>query len=109
VEHLDSYRPSLKTDIQNLTYILSAVIDDRCLPDQKLRLEMLTESQITAGEHTNRSLEALFEFTDECSYFVAESTSQFIAEDSHCPPASLEEQVNDCTSFPHKIRLVEEP
>jgi hypothetical protein len=60
---------------------------------------MLTESQITAGEHTNRSLEELFEFTDESSYFVAESTSQFIAEDSPCPPASLEEQVNDCTSF----------
>jgi hypothetical protein len=30
VEYLDSYRPALKTDIQNLTSLLSPLIEDRC-------------------------------------------------------------------------------
>jgi hypothetical protein len=33
VEHLNSYRPSLKADIQNLTSLLSPLIEDQCLPD----------------------------------------------------------------------------
>jgi hypothetical protein len=33
MEHLDSYRPSLKADIQNLTSLLSPLIEDLCLPD----------------------------------------------------------------------------
>jgi hypothetical protein len=56
VEYLDSYRPSLKADIQNLTSLLSPLIEDRCLPDQRLKLEMLSESQIAT-----QSLKELFE------------------------------------------------
>jgi len=44
VEYLDSYRSSLKADIQNLTSLLLLLIEDQCLPDQRLKLEMLTES-----------------------------------------------------------------
>jgi hypothetical protein len=72
VEYLDSYRPSLKADIQNLTSLLSPLIEDQCLPDQKLQLEMLTESQITSGEHTTRSLKELFECSDDYSSFLTE-------------------------------------
>jgi hypothetical protein len=36
VEYLDSYRPSLKADIQNLTFLLLLFIEDQCLPDQRL-------------------------------------------------------------------------
>ena len=72
VEHLDSYRPSLKADIQNLTSLLSPLIEDQCLPDQRLQLEMLTESQITSGEHTTRSLKELFEYSDDYSSFLSE-------------------------------------
>ncbi|KAL5322924.1 hypothetical protein ACEPPN_010904 [Leptodophora sp. 'Broadleaf-Isolate-01'] len=70
VEHLDSYRPSLKADIQNLTSLLSPLIEDQCLPDQRLQLEMLTESQIVSGEHTTRSLKELFEYSDDYSSFL---------------------------------------
>jgi hypothetical protein len=56
VEYLDSYRPSLKADIQNLTSLLSPLIEDQCLPDQRLKLEMLSESQIAT-----QSLKELFE------------------------------------------------
>jgi hypothetical protein len=73
VEYLDSYRPSLKADIQNLTCLLSLLIEDRCLPDQRLQLEMLTESQIASGEHTDRLLKELFEFTSGYSSFLTEA------------------------------------
>jgi hypothetical protein len=36
VEHLDFYRPSLKADIKNLTSLLSPLIEDHCLLDQRL-------------------------------------------------------------------------
>jgi hypothetical protein len=72
VEHMDSYRPSLKADIQNLTSLLSPLIEDQCLPDQRLHLEMLTESQIASGEHTTRSLKELFEYSDDYSSFLTE-------------------------------------
>jgi hypothetical protein len=52
VEHLDSYRLSLKADIQNLT----SPIKDRRLPDQRLKLKMLSESQIVSREHATQSL-----------------------------------------------------
>jgi hypothetical protein len=72
VEHLDSYRPSLKADIQNLTSLLSPLIEDQCLPDQRLLLEMLTKSQITSGEHITRSLKELFEYSNDYSSFLTE-------------------------------------
>src|SRR6266566_513797 len=49
VEYLDSYRPSLQVDIQNLTALLLPLIEDQFLPDQRLKLEMFTESQIASG------------------------------------------------------------
>lgn len=73
VTHLNSYRPSLRADIKNLTPILYSLIQDRPLPDQKLCLEMLIESQIASREHATKSLEELFKFTDECSYFMGEA------------------------------------
>ena len=72
MKRLDSYRLSLKTDIQNLTSLLSPLIEGCCLLDQKLKLEILSKSQITSGEHETRSLKELFEFTDDCSYFLTE-------------------------------------
>jgi hypothetical protein len=59
VGHLDSYRPSLRANIQNLTPLLFSLIKDRPLPDQRLCLEMLIESQIASGEHATKSLEEL--------------------------------------------------
>jgi hypothetical protein len=130
VEHLDSYRPSLKSDIHNLTFLLSLIIEDRCLPEQRLRLETLCESQIVSGEHAAQSLKDLFEFTDECLGFLAETTQpdQSITEGSPCSLVSLGslaettpdqsitessprslvslgEQVDDSTAFPRPSSL----
>jgi hypothetical protein len=73
-EHLDSYKPSLKANIQNLTSLLSPLIEDQRLPDHRLELEMLTKSQITSGEHTDRSLKELFKYYDDYSSFLTEIT-----------------------------------
>jgi hypothetical protein len=104
VEYLDSYRPSLKADIQNLTSLLSPLIEDRCLPDQRLKLEMLTESQITSGEHAARSLKELFEFSDYYSYFLTEAArsdlSDPVTEASPYPLASFEEKADGSTALP---------
>ena len=75
VEHLDSYRPSLQADIQNLTAHLSPLIEDRCLPDQRLKLEILTESQITSGVLATLSLKELFELSDGYSHLLTEAAS----------------------------------
>jgi len=56
VKYLDFYRPAFKDDVKNLTSLLSPLIEDRCLPDQRLKLEMLSESQITSGELAAQSL-----------------------------------------------------
>ena len=72
VERLDSHRPSLKTEIQSLKSLLSPLIEGCCLPDWKLKLEILSESQITSGENETRSLRELFEFTDDCLSFLTE-------------------------------------
>jgi hypothetical protein len=34
MENLDCYWPSLKSNIQSVTYLLSLMIEDRSLPDQ---------------------------------------------------------------------------
>jgi hypothetical protein len=101
---VDSYRPSLKADIQNLTSLLSPLIEDQCLPDQRLQLEMLTKSQIGSGEHTTRSLKELFEYSDNYSSFLTEvarsEISQSTTEASLSPLASLEEQAGGSTAWP---------
>jgi hypothetical protein len=101
VEYLDSYRPSLKADIQNLTALLAPLIEDQCLPDQRLMLEMLTESQIASGEHAARSLKELFEYSDECSYYLTEAAhsdlSQPNTEASPYPLVSFGEQAGGST------------
>ena len=88
-------RPSLKSDIQNVTCLLSVMIEDRCLPDQKLWLEMLTDEQITSGELATNSLEELSKFTDEASYFTHSDPSHSATEGSPSPG----EQGNASTSF----------
>ncbi len=80
VEYLDSYRPSLKADMENLTSLL-LLVKDQCLPDRRLELEMLTESQIASGELATRSLEELFKYSDNYSSFLTE-----IARSDHSPP-----------------------
>jgi hypothetical protein len=104
VERLDSYRPSLKADIQNLTSLLSLLIEAYYLPDQKLKLKMLSESQITSGEHETQSLKELFEFTNECSTFLTEEAlsdlSQPDTEASTDPLVSLREQAGGSTAMP---------
>jgi hypothetical protein len=103
LEHLDSYRPSLQSSIQNVTLLLSLVIEDRCLPEQKLHLEMLTESQIASGEHAAQSLEELFKLTDEFSYFLAQNIHsdlpQSVTEGSPSPLVSPRKQGNTGISF----------
>ena len=95
VENLDSYRPSLESDIQNLTYLLSFMIEDQCLPDEKLRLEMLTDEQIASGELATNSLEELLKVTDEASYYTHSDPSHSATEGSPSPG----EQGNSRTSF----------
>jgi hypothetical protein len=104
VEYLDSYRPSLKADIQNLTSLLSPLIEDQCLPDQRLKLEMMTESQITSGEHAARSLKELFEFSSDYSSPLVETPrsdlSHPITEASTYSLVSFGEQAGGSTAFP---------
>ena len=73
IEHLDSYRLSLKSDIQNLTYLLLLMIEDQYLLGQRLYLEILTENQIVSRYLATQSLKELFEFMDKYSYFLTEA------------------------------------
>jgi hypothetical protein len=73
VRYLDLCRPSLRADIHNLTPCLYSMIEDRSLPDQKLHLELLTESQVASEEQATQPLEELFKLTDEHSYFMSEA------------------------------------
>jgi hypothetical protein len=95
---LDSYRLSLKAYIQNLISLLLLLIEDQCLPDQRLKLEMLTESQITSREHTAQLLKELFKFSDNClSPLVETSCSDLfysITEASTYSLKSFEEQAS---------------
>jgi hypothetical protein len=99
MENLDSYRPSLKFDIQSVTYLLSLMIEDRCLPEQKLWLEMLTDEQIALGELTTNSVKELLNYTDEDSYFVDLHLPRSSSEGSPSPPVSIGEQGNASTPF----------
>ena len=73
IEYLDSYRLFLRSDIQNLTSLLLLMIEDQCLLDQRLYLEILIENQIVSGYLTTQSLKELFEFTDKYSYFLTKA------------------------------------
>jgi len=92
VKYLDSYRPALNDDIKNLTSLLSPLIEDRCLPGQRLKLEMLSESQITSGELAAQSLKELFDLSDECSYFLTEADGSDLPQSG--TEASLSSQVD---------------
>jgi hypothetical protein len=52
------------------------MIENRPLPDQKLCLEMLTESQVASGEHVTQPLEEVFKLTDEYSYFMSDAAPE---------------------------------
>jgi hypothetical protein len=95
MENLDSYRPSLKSDIQNVTNLLSYIVEDPCLPDEKLWLEMLTDEQIASGELATNSLEELLKVTDEASYLIHSDPSHSATEGSPSPG----EQGNASTPF----------
>ena len=49
------------------------MIEDQPLPDLKLYLEMLSESQVASGEHATQPLEEVFKLTDEYSYFMSDA------------------------------------
>lgn len=104
VERLDTYRPSLKTDIQNLTSLLPPLIEDRCLPEQRLQLETLTKSQIASGEHAAQSLKELFEYSDDCSAFLSEAAYFDLSRPGivALPPLSVDigERANSRTALP---------
>jgi hypothetical protein len=104
VEQLDSHRPSLKAEIQNLTSLLLPLIQDQCLPDRKLELEMLTRNQIVSGEQADRSLKELFEFSDDYSSFLTEiarsDLSQPTTEASPDPLVSFRKQAKRSTALP---------
>lgn len=52
------------------------MIEDQPLTDQKLYLELLTESQIASGEHAAQPLEEVFKLTDEYSYFISDAAPE---------------------------------
>ena len=96
---LDCYRPSLKSDLQNVTYLLSLMIEDRCLPDQKLWLEMLTDEQIAYGELATYSVKELLNYTGKDPYSMYLELPPSPIEWSPSPRASLGEQSNHSTPF----------
>jgi hypothetical protein len=100
MENLDCCRPSLKSDIQNVTVLRSLMIEDRCLPDHKLLLETLTDEQTASGELTAHSLKEMLDFTDEDAYFMYLDLPPSPSKRSPSPPASLGEQSNASTPFP---------
>jgi hypothetical protein len=100
VKILDCYRPTLKSDIQNVTDLLSLMIEDQCLPNQKLLLETLTDEQAASGELAVNSVKDLLNFTDEDAYFMYLDLPPSPGEWSPSPPVSLEEQSNASTPFP---------
>ena len=65
---------------------------------------MLSKSQIASGEHETRSLKELFEFTDDCSYFLTEEAfsdvSQPDTKASTQPLMSLGEQACGSAAIP---------
>ncbi len=110
MEYLDYSRPSLKPDIKNLTSLLPALIDDWCLPNRRLKLEMLSESQIASGEHGSRSLKELFKYSeDDYSSFLTEEAlcdfSQSSTEASPYPLVDLEKQADSSTILLGPISL----
>jgi len=78
--------------------------EDQCLPEQRLQLETLTESQIISREHAARSLKELFEYSDDCSTFLTEAAysdlSQPDSEASPDPVVSYEGQADGSITLP---------
>jgi hypothetical protein len=87
-------------DIQNVTDLLSLMIEDRCLPDQKLLLETLTDKQTVSGWLAANSVKDLLNFTNEEAYFMYLDLPLSPSEWSPSYPASLGEQSNASTPFP---------
>ena len=73
IEYLDSYRLSLRSDIQNLTSLLLLIIEDQYLLGQRLYLEILTENQIISRYLITQSLKELFKFINKYLYFLTEA------------------------------------
>jgi hypothetical protein len=82
---VDALMENLDSNIRNVSCLLSSMIEDRCLSDQKMCLEMLTDEQIAPGELATNSLEELLKFTDEASYFTNYDPSRCATEDSPNP------------------------
>ncbi|CZR66024.1 uncharacterized protein PAC_15924 [Phialocephala subalpina] len=107
IAHLDSSRPCLKTDIENLSSFLSALIEGQCLPKRTLTLEMLTEAQIRSGELEIRPLRELLEYSDDvnyASYLTDEALSELSQTESDAsphPPVDLEHQASNCVNLPN--------
>ena len=108
LENLDYCRPSLKSDIENVTVLLSLMIENRCLPEQKLLLETLTDEQTASGELAATSVKELLNFTDEDAYFMYLDFPPSPEDWSPSPPTSLGEQSNASTPFPDPNALDQE-
>jgi len=65
---LDFSRPYLKTDIKNLSFLLSALIEDQYLPSRTLLLKVLSKGQIRSRELAIQSLKELLEYSDDINY-----------------------------------------
>jgi hypothetical protein len=92
VEYLRHRYLSLKADIENLTSFLAQLIEDQCLPNRKLKLEMWSESEMGSGPHTSMSLGELFEYSSEGDYMsfltdwgLSELSPPSTAASSHSP------------------------
>ena len=65
---MDFSRPCLKTDIKNLSFLLSALIEDQYLLSRTLLLKVLSEGQIRSRELAIQSLKELLEYSDDVNY-----------------------------------------
>ena len=63
MEFLESTISSLKADIKNLISLLSALVEDRRLPNRRLKLKLLSENQFRKLRSV--LLEELFEHSDD--------------------------------------------
>jgi hypothetical protein len=61
------------------------LIEGRYFPEQRLQLEMFTESQIASREHTDLSLKELFEFTNGYLSLLTEAALDFTQPEASTP------------------------
>lgn len=66
LEVMEATHPLLKDQLHTLSSsVLPDLIEHKRLPARRLKIELFSESQVTAGELASLSLRELFEFCDD--------------------------------------------